>query len=51
MSKKKFALSKEQLALLEIERSRHLKGETKSYSRSEALQIVKGQSAFNSLIF
>jgi len=36
----------EQLQILERERELHLSGQTKSYSRQEAIEIIKGQRSF-----
>jgi len=36
----------EQLQILELERELHLSGQTKSYSRQEAIEIIKGQRSF-----
>jgi len=41
-----FFLTDEQLAILDEERELHLSGQTKSYSRREAYQIIKGQRDF-----
>jgi hypothetical protein len=41
-----FALTDEQLQILDKEREMHLSRQTKSYSREEARQIIKGQRAF-----
>jgi hypothetical protein len=41
-----FVFTDEQLEILEIERSLHLSGKSKSYSREEAQQIIKGQRDF-----
>ena len=41
-----FVLTDEQLQILDKEREMHLSGQTKSYSREEARQIIKGQRAF-----
>ena len=40
--KETFVLSDEQLEILEKERELHLSGQTKSYTRNEARQIIKG---------
>jgi len=36
----------EQLQILERERELHISGQTKSYSRQEAIEIIKGQRSF-----
>jgi len=41
-----FVLTDEQLDILDKEREMHLSGQTKSYSREEATQIIKGQRSF-----
>jgi hypothetical protein len=41
-----FALTDEQLQILEKEREMHINGESKSYSREEAKQIIKDQRDF-----
>jgi len=41
-----FVLTDEQLQILDKEREMHINGQTKSYSREEANQIIKGQRAF-----
>lgn len=41
-----FDLTDEQLNILETEREMHLAGKTKSYTRQEASQIIKGQRSF-----
>ncbi len=41
-----FKLSDEQLSILEKEREMHISGETKSYSREEANQIIRRQRDF-----
>ncbi|QEC75928.1 hypothetical protein [Mucilaginibacter ginsenosidivorax] len=41
-----FTLSNEQLDILKKEREMHLSGQSKSYSRQEASQIIKGQQSF-----
>jgi hypothetical protein len=41
-----FALTKEQIQILDIERDLHISGRSKSYSREEASQIIKGQRSF-----
>ncbi|GAC1309935.1 MAG: hypothetical protein NVSMB24_26270 [Mucilaginibacter sp.] len=41
-----FTLTDEQLQILEKEREMHVNGESKSYNRAEALQIIKGQRSF-----
>lgn len=40
------SLTKEQLAILEKEREMHLNGQTKSYNRQEANQIIRRQRSF-----
>lgn len=40
------SLTKEQLAILDKEREMHLNGQTKSYSRQEANQIIRRQRSF-----
>jgi len=44
--KETFVLSDEQLQILERERELHLSGQTKSYTRTEARQIIKGERSF-----
>jgi hypothetical protein len=41
-----FQLSDEQLQILDKERKMHLNGETKSYTRQEAGQIIRAQRTF-----
>jgi hypothetical protein len=41
-----FTLTNEQLDILKKEREMHLNGQSKSYSRQEASQIIKGQRSF-----
>jgi hypothetical protein len=41
-----FQLSDEQFALLEEEREKHLSGETKSYTRAEAMDIIRRKRDF-----
>ena len=41
-----FQLTDEQFQILDEERELHLKGLTKSYTREEANQIIKGQRSF-----
>jgi len=41
-----FKLTAEQLEILDTERELHLAGKTKSYTRQEANQIIKGQRSF-----
>ncbi|HWZ16290.1 MAG TPA: hypothetical protein VNW95_13710 [Mucilaginibacter sp.] len=41
-----FTLTDEQLQILDNEREMHVNGESKSYNRAEALQIIKGQRSF-----
>jgi hypothetical protein len=41
-----FELTDEQLNILDTEREMHLSGKTKSYTRQEANQIIKGQRSF-----
>lgn len=41
-----FKLTDEQLGILDKERAMHLSGQTKSYTRQEATQIIKGQRGF-----
>ncbi len=41
-----FAMSDEELQVLEMEEELYLKGEGKSYSREESMQIIKGQRSF-----
>jgi hypothetical protein len=41
-----FVLTDEQLQILDKERELHISGQTKSYNREEARQIIKGQRAF-----
>jgi len=40
------SLTKEQLVILEKEREMHLNGQTKSYTRQEANQIIRKQRSF-----
>ena len=42
----KFTLTDEQLAILDLERDLHISGQSKSYSRDEATQIIRGLRAF-----
>lgn len=44
--KETFVLSDEQLQILEMERELHLSGQSKSYTRKEARQIIKGERPF-----
>ncbi len=44
--KQLFVLSDEQLQILDKERELHLSGQSKSYNRNEARQIIKGERAF-----
>jgi hypothetical protein len=44
--KQLFVLSDEQLQILDRERELHLNGQSKSYTRNEARQILKGERAF-----
>lgn len=41
-----FKLTDEQLQILDTEREMHLAGKTKSYTRQEANEIIKGQRSF-----
>ncbi len=41
-----FMLTKEQLEILEKERELHFSGQSKSYTRSEAREIIKGHRSF-----
>jgi hypothetical protein len=41
-----FKLTNEQLLILEREREMHLNGQTKSYTRQQANQIIKGELSF-----
>jgi hypothetical protein len=41
-----FTLSEEQLQILDEERELHITGQSKSYSREEANQIIKGQRTY-----
>ena len=41
-----FTLSEEQLQILDEERKLHITGQSKSYSREEANQIIKGQRSY-----
>ena len=41
-----FTLTDEQLEILNTEHDLHVSGKTKSYSRSEATQIIKGLASF-----
>ena len=41
-----FALTDDQISILEKEQALHLSGQTKSYSREESIEIIKGQRAF-----
>jgi len=44
--KQLFILSDEQLQILDSERELHLSGQSKSYSRKEARQIITGKRVF-----
>ncbi|HTK22021.1 MAG TPA: hypothetical protein VL442_21030 [Mucilaginibacter sp.] len=44
--KETFVLSDEQLEILEKERELHLSGQTQSYTRTDARQIIKGERSF-----
>jgi hypothetical protein len=44
--KQLFTLSDQQLLILDKERELHLSGQSKSYNRSEARQVIKGEAAF-----
>jgi hypothetical protein len=46
MSQDRFSFTDEQLQILERDRELHLSGQTKSYSRHEAIEIIKGQRSF-----
>jgi hypothetical protein len=41
-----FALTEEQIQILDMERELHISGQSKSYTREEASQIIKGQRSF-----
>lgn len=41
-----FVLTDEQLQILNKERELHLSGQSKSYTRGQAMQIIKSQPAF-----
>jgi hypothetical protein len=41
-----FVLSEEQIQILDKERDLHINGQSKSYTREGARQIIKGQRAF-----
>jgi hypothetical protein len=41
-----FSLSEEQLAFLELEHDRHVSGESASYTRMEAKEIIRGNRDF-----
>lgn len=41
-NEKSFGLTGEHLEILERERAMHLRGETKSYSKQDAIDIIKG---------
>jgi ParB-like chromosome segregation protein Spo0J len=43
---KHFTLSEEQFEMLEADRQLYLNGESKSYTRQEANEIIKGQRDF-----
>jgi hypothetical protein len=43
---KHFVISDEQLKMLEAEEELHLSGKSKSYTRDESIQIIKGQRGF-----
>ena len=45
-SESSFILTDEQLAILDKEHQLHVTGQTQSYSRSEAIQIIKGLRSF-----
>ena len=45
--KQLFVLSDEQLQILDRERKLHLSGQSKSYTRNEARQILKAKDHFN----
>jgi hypothetical protein len=45
-NEKHFIISDEELKLLEVERELHLSGKSKSYTREESIQIIKGQREF-----
>jgi len=45
-SEPSFILTDEQLAILDHERELHLSGQSKSYSREEAAQIIRGLKSF-----
>ena len=45
-AEKQFAISDEELKMLEEDRELYLNGESKSYTREEAHQIIKGQRGF-----
>jgi hypothetical protein len=41
-----FVLTQEQIQILEIERELHISKQSKSYTREEAHQIIKGQKTY-----
>jgi hypothetical protein len=41
-----FTLTDEQLQMLEKDREAHVNGQSKSYSRQEATEIIKGKRSF-----
>jgi predicted PP-loop superfamily ATPase len=43
---KKGKLTDEEVKMMDKERRLHIKGKTKSYTREEAMQIIKGQRSF-----
>ena len=45
VNQRDFKLSDEQIKFLNDEREMHLSGQSKSYSREEATQIIKGQNS------
>lgn len=45
-SEPSFILSDEQLAILDKEHELHIASQTKSYSRGDAIQIIKGLRSF-----
>jgi hypothetical protein len=46
-----FTLTDEQLKILEKEQELHLSGQSKSYTRDQARQIIKGQRNFFNSVF
>jgi hypothetical protein len=44
--KELFVLSEEQLQILDKERELHISGKSKSYTRTEAVEIIKNERSF-----